>query len=270
MESPCSRDQYVDYLISFDTFSHDPDEGVRYVSDAIGRFMLTLDQVPRLSGSINLLELGSNPYFFTLMLKKNFNYCLTLANYFGTGHPERGSHVISSKKYNERYVFEFDHFNVEKDEYPYDPASFDIVLCCEILEHLLEDPTHMLCEAHRVLKKGGFLLLTTPNVKSLANTLKLLFGLNVYGKYSGYGPYGRHNREYLPGEVKVLLEKCGFSDVRVSVRDIYPRQWSLLSHLPFFNRRQDNIFILAKATGNVKHSYPDFLYQSMPGRIDRT
>jgi SAM-dependent methyltransferase len=270
MEGQFSRDLYVDYLRSFDTFSHDPDEGARYVSDAIRRFMLTLEQIPQLSGNIKLLELGSHPYFFTLMVKRKFNYSLTLVNYFGTGHQGRGSQVIRSEKYGERHVFEFDDFNAEKDAFPYASESFDIILCCEIIEHLLEDPTHMLCEAHRVLKKDGFLLLTTPNVKSLANTLKLLFGFNIYGKYSGYGPYGRHNREYLPGEVKALLEKCGFSDIRITVRDIYPRPWTLISHLPFFKGRGDNIFAIAKATGNVKHSYPAFLYQSMPDRIDRT
>jgi SAM-dependent methyltransferase len=270
MEGPYSRDKCIDYLISFDTFSYDLEEGARYVEDSIGRFMLTLDQIPRLPGSVRVLELGSNPFFFTLMLKKKFNYGLTLANYFGASHPEKGSQMVRSEKYDEQYVFEYDHFNSEKDAFPYAPESFDIVLCCEILEHLLEDPTHMLCEVHRVLKKGGFLLLTTPNVKSLANTLKLLFGYNVYGKYSGYGPYGRHNREYLPVEVKSLLVKCGYSDVRVTVRDIYPRQWSFLSNLPFFNDRRDNIFAIAKATGNQKNSYPDFLYQSMPDRIDRS
>jgi SAM-dependent methyltransferase len=270
MEGPYSRDTWKDYLLSFDTFNYDPAEGARYVRDSIRRFMLTLDLVPQLSGSVKLLELGSNPFFLTLMLKKKFNYGLTLANYFGTSRPGQGSQTICSEKYGEQYVFEFDHFNSEKDPFPYDSESFDIVLCCEILEHLLEDPTHMLGEIHRVLKKGGFLLLTTPNVKSLANTLKLLFGYNVYGKYSGYGPYGRHNREYLPGEVKALLVQCGYSDVRVIVKDIYPRQWSLLSNLPFFKDRRDNIFAIAKATGNGKNSYPDFLYQSMPDRIDRS
>ncbi|MCK9591784.1 MAG: methyltransferase domain-containing protein [Methanoregula sp.] len=270
MAGPYSRDLCIDYLRSFDTFCHDPEEGANYVSDAIGRFKITLDQIPRMSGCVNLLELGSNPYFFTLMVKKKFSYGLTLANYFGTGQPRQGSHVICSEKYDERHVFDFDHFNVEKDVFPYEPESFDIVICCEILEHLLEDPTHMLCEAHRVLKKGGVLILTTPNVKSLANTIKLVFGFNVYGKYSGYGPYGRHNREYLPSEVKTLLEKCGFSEVRVTVKDIYPRPWSLLSRLPFFNGRQDNIFAIAQATGNVTYSYPAFLYQSMPNRIDRS
>lgn len=269
MESPFSTDQMIDYLTSFDTFKHDPSEGLHYAMTAMRRFMLTLDLIPRLPKGCKMLELGSNPYFITLMIKKQFNYDLTLANYFGRDRPAHQSNTIFSEKYGERHVFEFDHFNVEKDAFPYGDESFDVVLCCEILEHLLEDPTHMLCEIHRVLKRDGCLVLTTPNVKSMANTLKLLFGLNVYGKYSGYGPYGRHNREYLPGEVRGLLEACGFTDIHIRVKDIYPRKWSLFNALPYFNGRQDNIFAVARATGNIGQSYPDFLYQSMPDRIDK-
>jgi hypothetical protein len=51
MEGIYSRDQYSDYLKSFDMFRHDPEEGSRYVSDSIERFILTLDQIPQLSGA---------------------------------------------------------------------------------------------------------------------------------------------------------------------------------------------------------------------------
>jgi ubiquinone/menaquinone biosynthesis C-methylase UbiE len=43
----------------------------------------------------------------------------------------------------------------EKDE------SFDIVLCTEVLEHL-PDPVKALVEFHRLLKKGGKLIITAP------------------------------------------------------------------------------------------------------------
>lgn len=52
---------------------------------------------------------------------------------------------------------------------PYSDSSFDVVVSCESIEHLLRDPPHMLLESWRVLepwrvlKDGGLFVLTTPN-----------------------------------------------------------------------------------------------------------
>ncbi len=45
-------------------------------------------------------------------------------------------------------------------------SHFDVALCCELIEHLAEDPMHMLLELNRVLRWGGLLILTTPNIAS--------------------------------------------------------------------------------------------------------
>jgi 2-polyprenyl-3-methyl-5-hydroxy-6-metoxy-1,4-benzoquinol methylase len=75
-------------------------------------------------------------------------------------------------------VFEcdIDHFDAEKDVYPYGDASFDTVLCCELIEHLFADPMHMMSEINRILKPGGHLVLTTPNIGSLRSVSAILLG----------------------------------------------------------------------------------------------
>ena len=50
--------------------------------------------------------------------------------------------------------------------WPFADDSFDLVTGMEILEHLALDPYFFFSEAARVLKPGGHLLLTTPNVVS--------------------------------------------------------------------------------------------------------
>ncbi len=45
---------------------------------------------------------------------------------------------------------------------PYADASFDVVWCSEVIEHLA-DPAFSLGEMRRVLKPGGTLVVTTPN-----------------------------------------------------------------------------------------------------------
>jgi 2-polyprenyl-3-methyl-5-hydroxy-6-metoxy-1,4-benzoquinol methylase len=58
------------------------------------------------------------------------------------------------------------------DELPYANASFDLVVCCEVLEHLL-DPTRALGELARVTKRWA--LISTPN-EPLFRALNLLRG----------------------------------------------------------------------------------------------
>lgn len=55
------------------------------------------------------------------------------------------------------------HIDVQADgvSLPFQNFTFDVVLCTEVMEHVAE-PQRMLCEIYRILKPGGFLILTTP------------------------------------------------------------------------------------------------------------
>lgn len=52
---------------------------------------------------------------------------------------------------------------VQGEELPFDDASFDLVLCTQVLEHV-EDPAAVLGEIHRVLRPGGAALISTHGV----------------------------------------------------------------------------------------------------------
>ena len=69
-----------------------------------------------------------------------------------------------------------DHFDAERDPFPYPDEHFHLVIAGEIIEHLTYDPMHMLLEARRVLSEGGYLLITTPNVASVTSVAKTLDG----------------------------------------------------------------------------------------------
>ncbi len=54
-------------------------------------------------------------------------------------------------------------FHAGNAEYlEFDPSSFDIILCSEVMEHLYK-PKKTLKDFHTILKPGGCLIMTTPN-----------------------------------------------------------------------------------------------------------
>lgn len=104
--------------------------------------------------------------------------------------------------------------DVEQELLPFAPVSFDRVLATEILEHLAT-PALFLSECWRVLRPGGVLYLTTPNVVDLRGRVWALRGRSPQSHLFGIAHPLRmnewvHRREYAPGEVSRLLGAVGF------------------------------------------------------------
>jgi SAM-dependent methyltransferase len=243
-----------------------------YVDDSLWRFCHTWAMVRDESGWC--LELGANPYFTTQLLEDYTDLELTLANYYG----QSGDTVetVSFVPVRETTRVERTHrsvlFNVEEDQFPFETGSLGVVLFCEIIEHLLMNPLATLREIHRVLRPGGLLVVTTPNVARIDNVMAMVHGANLYDPYSGFGPYGRHNREYTRHELYRLLEFAGFrvetshtADGHAYDASRWPRS---AAAEPLVHWRRDDLghylFVRARATGTPREGLPSFLYRSWP------
>lgn len=236
------------------------------------RFVYTYGLTSPLQGSC--LELGANPYFTTVLLHFFTPLELTLANYFGPHFTATSTQALSvtnpATGERQKLSFDFEHFNIEDACFPFAGASFDVVLFCEVIEHLQMDPVKVLLEIKRVLKPGGHLILTTPNVSRLENVCRMAAGVNIYDPYSGYGPYGRHNREYNKHELALLLEYCGFelevlfsADVHENVsRGIFP----LDRILPLVRFREHDLgqYLFSRSCNSkpARSKRPSWLYRS--------
>jgi SAM-dependent methyltransferase len=247
-----------------------------YVHDALYRFIHSWQLVRNESGKC--LELGANPYFITWLLQEHTALDLTLANYFG-GDEGKGLQTLSWQDGASRKssTFNFDHFNMEESRFPYEDASFDVVLYCEIIEHLLMNPVHTLTEIRRVMKPGGLLVVTTPNVARLGNILAMADGRSIYDPYSGFGPYGRHNREFSMGELLHLLAFAGFEHETSFTADAHPEDHSghpkfaaasaLVADRPAHLGQY--LFAAVRATGSPRPGLPGSLFRSYdPSMID--
>lgn len=61
----------------------------------------------------------------------------------------------------------------------YKNESFDIITLVEVIEHL-ENPNLVLNTIHDLLKKDGYLIITTPNIQTLVSRLLFLFEWNLF------------------------------------------------------------------------------------------
>ena len=246
-------------------------EMTRYAAEDFERFVHTWALVRDLTG--DCLELGANPYFTTMLLRRFTPLRLTLANYFGP-HVQAPTLeqpiAFDDAGTPSTLALETHHFNVEREPFPFADAAFDVVLFCEIIEHLQHDPLAALCEIHRVLRPSGVLIVTTPNVARLENVARMLAGENVYDPYSGYGAYGRHNREYTLGELQRLLEHAGFAVQSAFTSDVHDNHagWFVpLAKCRTLLSRADlgqYLFVRARKAQPPKTKKPAWLYRSYP------
>ncbi len=111
-----------------------------------------------------------------------------------------------------------------------DKSSFDIINASEIIEHLY-NPDLMLSESNRVLKKGGYLILSTPNLCAWFNRILLPIGVqplflepSTKSKLVGAGFLKKFKKESQPvGHVRIftlqalkdMLEMNGFKIMKV-------------------------------------------------------
>ena len=111
---------------------------------------------------------------------------------------------------------------------PFKDGTFDYVVCIEGIEHL-EAPHSLIRGFSRVLKEGGRLIISTPNVMTIKSRIRFLFCSHLdYFRY--FGPLPDHARyrieehEHLHinpisySEMRYLLETCGFrlEDIRTN------------------------------------------------------
>lgn len=241
-----------------------------YTETHISRFERTLALIPPGGSKDRILEMGA--YMQITPALRKLGYGEVRGCYYGS--LGKVDHKVAFSREGEKFCCEIDLFNAEKDAFPYPDEHFRTVLCCELIEHLAEDPMHMMSEVNRILKPGGHLVLTTPNITSLRALAAILTGHHpgFFTTYLRPNPNGieeaRHNREYAPREIGKLLEAAGFETVRLETgefRDAHHPEHLWLKHLLdrywlSHEERGDGIFAVGKKQGPVRDRYPSWLY----------
>lgn len=102
-------------------------------------------------------------------------------------------------------------FYTDDSTVPFGNNFFNVVIAGEIIEHIY-DTDRILKEINRILKLGGYFLISTPNVASLGRRMMLLLGVNPLIEVSPNEPESSGHIRYFTFEgLTNLLKKHGFS-----------------------------------------------------------
>lgn len=258
------------YLLSFHWDLRDEVAERMVVDGGMRLWQRILDFVPPAPPGATALELGSPPFHITLLLQALREYTLSLAAFPVDGRTELVRELRSAAR-DEAHTFRCRCFDAEHDRFPFDDASFDLVLWCEVIEHLTANPVHALSEIHRVLKPGGALVVSTPNVARTELVAALLRGDNVYDPYHLGAPLAgsRHSREYTHGELTALLAGCGFEVERAEDHDICELQTRSARWLAPVHRllggftgghHRGHLFVRVRKRGPFHWRFPEGLF----------
>ena len=257
-----------DYIVSWS-----PTEAARsYALTHLTRLERTLALTPPGGAEDRILEMGIYLQI-TAALKNRLGYGEVRGCYYG---PAGGVDRRTVTCGDEVFAIDVDLFDAELDTFPYGDAYFSTVLCCELLEHLTRDPMHMMAEINRILKPGGHVLITTPNLGSLRAISAILQGYHpgLFPAYirppkPGVEPDPRHNREYMTREITHLLEDSGFEVTVLETGPFLARpepEYAWVSQLLeryelSHSQRGEGIYAVGRKTGPVRERYPRWLYE---------
>src|SRR5579885_1382288 len=263
-----------DEIAAFVRSMDQPDDAARnYLEIHIPRVARTLTLVPPPKSSGRILEMGTYMHMAP-PLQCVLGYREVRGTYFGPlGRVDEKIVTVQGREVFRCFV---DLFNAEKDRYPYPDGHFETILACEIFEHMINDPMHMLVEIHRVLEENGTLLLTTPNVASFTAVARVLEQSGNPQLYSKYADPRRayaeteigHVREYTPPELREAIESAGF-EMENFFSEVIPGYGTESWVREFLERngfstafRGEQLYAIARKRGAKKIvRYPEFLYE---------
>jgi len=178
------------------------------------RYGYLLKMINGLSGDHrgNVLDLGANPYHLSTCLK-NLGFNVQAINYdFGPIEQEAEKNGIAIKT-----------ADLACGKIPVAGNLFDYVLLSETLEHFNFHPGEIINEIHRVLKPGGKVIITTPNLTRLNNRIKLFFGKSIHQSLEKTNSIEIHHREFTGEELISLLKLANFRIILFNYIDFnYP------------------------------------------------
>jgi SAM-dependent methyltransferase len=215
-----------------------------YLADHIDRFHETYRVCGELlsnSPSQRVLSAGAGNAYVETQLKNTLEATVSVIEFAET--------IEHNKEHYSSHGFKTYPADLATGMAPDIAEKFDLVLSCEVLEHLPLPPVDHIGVLAPLLAPGGHLVVTTPNRASLGSILKLLLGRPIDPDPSlaflpvRYENEGIHRRVYVESEIVVAMTRNSIEHLRTlyfwsrrsfaSKRDVLiPLEWARPSFRP--------------------------------------
>lgn len=132
----------------------------------------------------------------------------------GAGGFSRYQQFFTYDKYVKMDVEKNDNIDIvgRAEEIPVEDESFDSVVCTQVLEHL-KNPNQAVSEIYRILKKGGYCLITVPQINELHEEP------HDYFRYTNFGIIAMFKRQGF--QIIKCSQRGGFFTVIAQTRIRY-------------------------------------------------
>jgi SAM-dependent methyltransferase len=208
------KDSPVDMLTIGDITSE-----YRYLKSHQDSYVRTIRDVDNLfkhsDREIRILEIGSMLGVVSISLKKRgyHVYACDIPEFYNS---------VSLRNLYETNDIPFSGFNLKYAKLPYNSNFFDLVIICEVIEHLNFNPLPLLSDISRVLKNDGYLYISMPNQSNIGNRIMLATGKSIHNPIDDFFRQldrksnmvvALHWREYTLSETLLMIEKMGFKAI---------------------------------------------------------
>ncbi len=152
------------------------------------------------------------------------------------------------------------------EKLPYADAMFDAIVCIDGIEHI-ERPFDFIKECHRILRKGGVLIVSTPNLTALRSRWRwLLTGFHQGEKSpldeANYTPLHHLTLVSFP-ELRYRLHANGFKLGAIKTNRVKFISWVYAALLPFsylmtkwvFNKEEKDMAVRAQNREIAKQTF---------------
>ena len=198
---------------------NDKDKEAAYILSHKSRLNRTFKAIPETANKLKILDIGTTPFTFYIK-EQNPNFDVWTVD-----------RTDASRKWCANAGINLVVANLEDSLSPFEDGFFDVVIFCEVLEHLVAPHSEILADIRRILCPSGKLIISVPNIAHFSNRVKLLLGISplqdtgvqfIRNWIHGHG----HVHEYTRKEIIRTLESVGFKITKV---EMLSRELSILS-----------------------------------------
>jgi len=125
----------------------------------------------------------------------------------------------------------FFNIDIEHSDLPYSDGFFDVIICADVLEHLI-DPWETIRRLKKYLKSGGYLIASIPNIREIRTLYTILMQGDF--RYVNAGILDiSHLRFFCKKNIRELFEKAGYKIMRLTYDLDHNSKRKLINRLSF-------------------------------------